>query len=99
MDSLRFKQWWAKDFLFSILIQIGTAAHSASCTMGTRAPSWRKSGQGVVLIPQPYLAQRFKKELRHRANMLSVDIYHIICCLLFLHTYSKKRKSQEQEMR
>jgi len=52
-----------RDFFFSTIIQIGsTESHSASCIMGTRAPSWGKSGKGVVLTAQPHLAPRFKKE-------------------------------------
>jgi len=62
---MEFEVWTVvekRDFLFSTLIQIGTVSHSASCTMGIRAPSRGKSGQGMVLTTQPHLAPRFKKE-------------------------------------
>ena len=46
---------------FSALVQTGTWAHPASCTMGTGSFPGVKSGRGLTLIPHPLLVPWFRK--------------------------------------
>ena len=45
-------QWGAR---FSVPVQTGPGAHTASCTMGTGSFPGVKSGRGVTLTPHPLL--------------------------------------------
>jgi hypothetical protein len=47
---------------FSVPIQTGPGAHTASCTLGTGSLPGVKSGRGMTMTPHPLLVPLVKKE-------------------------------------
>ena len=60
LDGPGIKSRWGTKF--SALVQTGTGAHPASCTMNTGSFPGVKSGRGVTLTPHPLLVTLVMKE-------------------------------------
>ena len=50
----------AREFLFFTPIHTGPGTHTAYCTMGTNALSWRSNSWGMALTTNPHLVSRLR---------------------------------------